>query len=369
MRYRRLGRSGLFVSELVLGAMTFVGSAPRAPWGTIGNTDLAGARRQIDLAIDAGVNMIDTADMYGAGASEEIVGEALKDRRDDLLIATKARFAMGLGPNDVETKARYGRGVGPNDEGLSRRHLIRACEASLRRLQVDHIDLYQVHEWDGLTPIEETVAALDHLVQSGKVRYVGCSNFAGWQMMKALGAARQRSATEFVSHQVYLSLQERSAEYELVPSAIDQDIGLLVWSPLAGGLLSGKYRRGETPPAGTRHAVRLDEPPIHDEGQLHDTVDVLVEIGAEHGTSAARVALAWLVDRPGITAAIVGARTDDQLADNLAAAQLRLTDEDRVRLERVSRPRLIYPFWHQRATAAARLSPADLSLIGPHLSA
>ncbi len=369
MRYRRLGRSGLFVSELVLGAMTFVGSAPREPWGKIGNTDLAGARRQIDMAVDAGVNMVDTADMYGAGVSEEILGEVLKGRRDDLLIATKARFSMGLGPNDAVTKARLGRGVGPNDEGLSRRHLIRACEASLRRLQVDHIDLYQVHAWDGLTPIEETVAALDHLVQSGKVRYLGCSNFAGWQFMKALGAARQLGVTGFVGHQVHLSLLERSAEYELVPSAIDQEVGILVWSGLAGGLLTGKYRRHEPAPAGSRHTVRLDEPPIDDEGRMYDTVDVLVEIGAAHGVSAARVALAWLVDRPGVTGVIVGARTDEQLADDLAAVRLRLTDEERDRLERVSRPRLIYPFWHQRATAAARLSPADLALLGPHLSA
>jgi len=343
MEYRQLGRSGLRVSKLTLGTMGFGDRGP------VANIDVSGARRQIDAAVDAGINLIDTADAYSAGASEEIIGEVLKGRSDRLLVATKARFPMGEGPNDL---------------GLSRQHLIEACEASLRRLGLDHIDLYQVHEWDGQTPVEETLAALDHLVQSGKVRYVGASNFAGWQVMKALGIADRMGLVRFVSQQVYLSLQERSAEYEVVPAAIDQGLGLLIWSPLAGGLLSGKYRRGSEPPTGTRHAGDWHEPPIYDEDRLYDTIELLVEIAAERSVSAAQVALAWLLQRPGVTTVIVGARTDEQLADNLAAADLTLTDDEVARLEEVSRPPLIYPFWHQRASG--RLSPADLSLIGSY---
>jgi aryl-alcohol dehydrogenase-like predicted oxidoreductase len=350
MEYRQLGRSGLRVSNLTLGTMTFGG---RGQFRAVGETDLEGARRQIDMALDAGVNLIDTADVYSGGAAEEIVGQALDGRRDRVLLATKARFPMGPGPNDA---------------GLSAHHLIEACDASLRRLRTDHIDLYQVHEWDGQTPLEETLAALDQLVKSGKVRYIGCSNFAGWQMMKALGVARATGLPAFVSQQVYLSLQERSAEYEIVPAALDQGLGVLIWSPLAGGLMSGKYRRGEPPPPGSRHASEWDEPPVYDEDKLYDTVDVLVSIASDRGVSPARVALAWLLTRPGITTVIVGARTDEQLADNLAAAELALSDDEVRRLEEVSRPPLIYPFWHQRKTASDRLSAADLSLIGPYLA-
>jgi aryl-alcohol dehydrogenase-like predicted oxidoreductase len=349
MDYRQLGRSGLRVSELILGTMGFAGGGQ---FSGVGQIDLDGARRQIDMALDAGVNVIDTADIYTAGASEELVGRALEGRRDRVLLATKARFAMGKGPNDA---------------GLSRHHLIEACEASLRRLQTDHIDLYQVHEWDGQTPLEETLGALEHLIQSGKVRYAGCSNYAGWQVTKALGIAQDRGLPKFVSQQVYLSLLERSAEYEIVPSAIDQGLGLLIWSPLAGGLLSGKYRRGQPPPEGARHASEWSEPPVFDEDKLYDTVEVLVEIAEAHGVSAAQVALAWLLARPAITSLIVGARTEQQLADNLAAAELELTPDEHARLDEVSRPPLIYPFWHQRASASDRLSAADLSLIGPYL--
>jgi aryl-alcohol dehydrogenase-like predicted oxidoreductase len=350
MEYRQLGRSGLRVSSLTLGTMTFGGSGK---FRDVGTTDVEGARRQIDMAIDAGVNLIDTADVYSDGAAEEVIGQALDGRRDRVLLASKARFGMGPGVNDA---------------GLSRHHLIEACEASLRRLRVDHIDLYQVHEWDGQTPLEETLGALQYLVQSGKVRYVGCSNFTGWQVMKALGIARAEGLPVFSSQQVYLSLQERSAEYEIVPSAIDQGLGLLIWSPLAGGLLSGKYRRNQPPPEGSRLAGEWDEPPVYDEDKLYDTVDVLVEIAEGHGVSPARVALAWLLARPGITTVIVGARTDEQLADNLAAAELKLSDDEISRLEAVSRPPLIYPHWHQRASAAERLSAADLSLLQPYLT-
>jgi aryl-alcohol dehydrogenase-like predicted oxidoreductase len=345
MEYRQLGRSGLRISKLTLGTMGFGGVGL---FSNVGQIDLAGVRRQIDMAIDAGINLIDTADIYSQGASEELVGEALAGRRDQVLVATKAHMTMG---------------PGPNDSGLSRHHLIEACEASLRRLQTDHIDLYQVHEWDGQTPLEETLAALDHLVGAGKVRYIGCSNFAGWQVMKALGISERDGLARFVSQQVYLSLQERSAEYEIVPSAIDQGLGLLIWSPLAGGLLSGKYRRGQDPPEGARHAGEWNEPPIYDEERLYDTVEVLIEIGEAHGVSAARVALAWLLGRPGVTSLIVAARTEKQLADNLAAAELSLSAQEQARLEEVSRPLLLYPFWHHKKTAADRLSTADRSLL------
>jgi aryl-alcohol dehydrogenase-like predicted oxidoreductase len=348
--YRQLGHSGLRFSKLTLGTMGF-GAA--GGFSRVGQVDLSSAKRQIDMALDAGINVIDTADIYTAGASEEIVGQALEGRRDRLLIATKGRFAMGQGPNDA---------------GSSRHHLIEACEASLRRLRTDHIDLYQLHEWDGQTPLEETLAALEHLVQSGKVRYVGSSNFAGWQVTKALGIAARDGLPRFVSQQVYLSLQERSAEYEIVPSAIDQGLGLLIWSPLAGGLLSGKYRRGQPPPEGARHTSEWSEPPVYDEDKLYDTIEVLVDVAEAHGVSAAQVALAWLLVRPGVTSVVIGARTEEQLADNLAAASLQLSAEEHERLERVSRPPLIYPFWHQRASASDRLGAGDLSLIGPYLS-
>ncbi len=347
MEYRQLGRSGLRISALTLGTMGFGGGGVFAKVGT---GDVQDARRQIDLALEAGVNMIDTADVYSMGKTEEIVGEALGSRRDDVILATKARFPTGDGANDA---------------GLSRHHLVRACEASLRRLGTDYIDLYQLHGWDGQTPLEETLGALEHLLQSGKVRYVGCSNFAGWQVMKALGIARAEGLPVFVSQQVYLSLQERSAEYEIVPSALDQGLGLLIWSPLAGGLLSGKYRRDQPAPEGSRHATDWDEPPVYDEDKLWGTVDALVEVAEAHGVSAAQVALAWLLRRPAVTSLVVGARTEEQLRDNLAAINLQLSAEEHQRLERVSRPALIYPFWHQRKTAADRLGIGDLSLITP----
>ena len=349
MDYRPLGTSGLQISTLTLGTMTFGGLGNFA---SVGTTDLAGAKRQIDMCLDAGINLIDTADIYSTGRSEEIVGEALEGRRDDVLIASKVRFPMGPDPNMA---------------GLSRHHIISGCEASLRRLRTDHIDLYQVHEWDGQTPLEETLSALEHLLKTGKVRYIGASNYAGWQLMKALGIADRDQLPRFVSQQIYYSLQERSAEYELIPLALDQGLGTLVWSPLAGGLLSGKYRRGEDAPAGSRHLTDWDEPPVYDEDSLYDTIDVLLAVADEHGVSAAQVALAWLRDRPSISSIVIGARTDEQLADNLKSSELGLTDEQRARLERVSRPPLLYPYWHQRKTASDRLSEADLALIGPHL--
>jgi aryl-alcohol dehydrogenase-like predicted oxidoreductase len=349
MEYRLLGTSGLHVSALTLGTMTFGGLGNFA---NVGDTDVPGARRQIDMCLDAGVNLIDTADVYSTGRAEEIVGEAIEGKRDDVLIATKVRFSMGEAPN-----------MG----GLSRHHVITGCEASLRRLRTDWIDLYQVHEWDGLTPLQETLGALQYLQDSGKVRYVGVSNYAAWQLMKALGIAEREHLPRFVSQQIYYSLQERSAEYELIPLALDQGLGTLVWSPLAGGLLSGKYRRGADAPAGSRQVSDWDEPPVYDEKALYDTIDVLVEIADGHGVSAAQAALAWLLERRGISSVVIGARTDEQLADNLRSADLKLSDDERARLEEVSRPPLLYPYWHQRKTASDRLSEADLSLLAPYL--
>jgi len=349
MEYRQLGRSGLRVSTITLGTMGFGGTGWATPVGQIG---VDGAREQIALARDAGVNMIDTADVYSSGLAEEILGEALGTAREDWLIATKARMPTGDGPNDA---------------GLSRHHIIRAAEASLRRMKTDYIDLYQVHEWDGHTPLEETLTALNDLVRSGKVRYIGCSNYAAWHLMKALAISDARHLDRFVSQQIHYTLQMRHAETELVPVALDQGLGILVWSPLAGGLLSGKYRRGVTPPAGSRHLTEWSEPPVHDEDKLYDIIETAVKLGESHNVSAAKVSLAWLLTKPAVSSLIVGARTTDQLRDNLAAAELRLSADEIAALDDVSAEPLRYPYWHQANTSTDRLGPADLSLIGPHL--
>ncbi len=352
MEYRRLGHSGLKVSVLSLGTMTYGGRGNFAKVGAGGVQDVA---RAIDICADHGVNLIDTADIYSLGHCEELIGEATGGKlKDGMLIATKARFAMGKSPND---------------QGLSRHHLIRACEASLRRLRVETIDLYQLHERDGETPFEETMEALDSLVRSGKVRYVGCSNFSGWHVMKAMEVARRDGRIPFVAQQIHYTLQAREAEYELIPISLDQGLGVLVWSPLAGGLLSGKHRRNAAAPEGSRQLAGWTEPPIADEAKLFDIVDALVAIGEARGVSAAQIALAWLLGRPAVSSLIVGARTEAQLKDNLAAADLKLTQEERARLDKVSQPVLLYPYWHQRNSAASRLSPEDLSLIAPYLKA
>jgi aryl-alcohol dehydrogenase-like predicted oxidoreductase len=323
-------------------------------WATpVGQIDVEGAQKQIGLARDAGVNLFDTADVYSNGLSEEILGKALGSDRDEVLIATKVRGAMGEGPNDA---------------GLSRHHIIRGAEASLRRLGTDYIDLYQVHEWDGQTPLEETLQALDDLVRWGKVRYIGCSNYTAWQLMKSLWTADRDNLSSFVSNQVYYSLQARDIENELVPVAIDQGIGILVWSPIAGGLLSGKYRRGVEPPAGSRHLTDWNEPPVYDEDKLYDTIEELVAISESHGVSAAQVALAYTLAKPAVTSVIVGARTEEQLADNLAAADLKLSAADVERLDRVSAQPLPYPLWHQARNASERFSPGDSTLL-PRLPA
>ena len=349
MEYRQLGRSGLKVSALSLGTMTFGG---KGNFAKTGDTDLQGAKRQIGMALDAGINLIDTADIYSTGVSEEIVGQALKGKRDSVLVATKARFRMG---EEI------------NNAGLSRYHLIRAAEASLKRLGTDHIDLDQLHQWDGQTPLDETLEALDTLVRSGKVRYVGVSNFSGWHLMKTMGVAALEKFIAPVSQQIHYSLEAREAEYELIPATLDQGLGVLVWSPLAGGLLSGKYRRDKATPEGTRQLANWGEPPIRDQERLYDIIEVLVGIAEARNISAAQIALAWLLGRKGVTSVIVGARTDAQLADNLKAGDVALTADERASLDKVSQLPLIYPYWHQARSASDRLSAADLSLIQPHL--
>jgi len=349
MEYRQLGRSGLKVSTVTLGTMTMGG---KGKFASVGEVGLEEARRQIDMCLEAGVNLIDTADVYSNGASEEIVGAALGGKRKGgVLIATKARFPMG---------------DGPNDRGLSRHHLIEACEASLRRLKTDVIDLYQVHEWDGLTPLEETLEALDMLVRHGKIRYVGCSNYSAWHLMKALHVSERDRLPRFASQQIHYTLEAREAEYELAPLALDQGLGILVWSPLAGGLLSGKHRR-DTTPEGTRQLAGWTEPPIRDQDRLWNIVDALVEIAGELNISAAQVALAWTLGRPAVASVIIGGRNEKQLRDNLGAADVKLSDAQRERLDQVSVPPLLYPYWHQLQTASDRLGAADLSLLGPHL--
>ena len=346
MEYRQLGRSGLRVSTMTMGTMTFGG---RGMFSSLGDTDVGGATRQIDLCVDHGVNLVDTADMYSAGASEEIVGQAVKNHRDDLLLATKCRFPM----SDA-----------PNDGGASRQHIVASCENSLRRLDVDHIDLYQLHGWDGVTPLEETLEALDTLVRKGKIRYVGCSNYSAWHIMKALGVSEREHLQRFASQQIHYTLQAREAENELVPVSIDQGLGILVWSPIAGGLLSGKFRRGRDSPETSRHLGEWDEPPVHDRERLYDIVEVAASVGDAHGVSVAQVSLAWLLRKPGVTSLVVGARTEEQLTDNLAAADLDLSDEEVDRLDEVSAMPLLYPYWHQQQSITDRLSPADATLLG-----
>ncbi|MBI1171819.1 aldo/keto reductase [bacterium] len=344
MEYRTLGRSGLKVSVLTMGTFTFGGAGPFAMVGAQG---VAEARRLVDLCIDAGINLFDTADMYSSGMSEEILGEVLQGRRDDVLISSKARMPVGSGPND---------------EGTSRHHLIKACERSLKRLRTDHIDIYYMHEWDGTTPVEEKLAALDTLVQQGKVRYIGCSNYSGWHIMKSLAASDRDRRPRFVTQQIHYTLEAREAEYELLPISVDQGLGVLVWSPLAAGLLSGKHRRGLATPEGSRQFAGWTEPPIRDSEKLWNIVDVLVEIGAARGVSAAQIALAWLLRRPGVSSLVIGGRNEAQFRDNFAAVELQLTDAEMARLNGVSAIPLIYPYWHQHNFAQRRFSEADLAL-------
>ena len=349
MEYRSLGNSGLKVSLHTMGTMNFSGEGF---FGMAGSLSIKDCQRLVDVAIDAGVNLFDTANVYTTGKSEEALGEVLKGKSAQMLVGTKVRFPMGKGPNE---------------QGNSRWHIMHECEASLKRLGRDHIDIYYLHEWDGMTPVEETMSALDMLVQQGKVRYIGCSNFSGWHIMKCMSAAERNNFQKFVVQQIHYSIEARDAEYELMPVSVDQGIGIQVWSPIAGGLLSGKFRRNAPPPQLSRHVAGWGEPPIRDESRLYDIIDALVKVGEGRGVSAAQVALAWLAGRPAVSSIIVGARTEAQLKDNLASASLVLTAEERKLLDDVSLLPLIYPYWHQ-LNAASRLGAADLSLMAPHVA-
>jgi aryl-alcohol dehydrogenase-like predicted oxidoreductase len=348
MDYRNLGHSGLKTSALTLGTMNFDGEGFFTMPGSL---DRKQADRLVDIAIEHGVNMFDTSNAYTRGKSEAALGEILKDRSSDLMVTTKVRFSMG---------------DGPNDQGLSRRHIIEQCEASLRRLQRGHIDMYLMHQWDGQTPIEETMEALDTLVRQGKVRYIGCSNFSGWHIMKALMAADKAGTARLTCQQIHYTIEAREAELELVPIALDQGVGIQVWSPIAGGLLSGKFRRNASPEQ-SRHLSGWTEPPIYDHDRLWRIVDALVAVGQDHGVSAAQVALAWLASKPGVSSLVIGARNEAQLRDNLASASLKLSAPELDRLEQASHRPLPYPYWHQFNAVSDRLGPADLSLHQPHI--
>jgi aryl-alcohol dehydrogenase-like predicted oxidoreductase len=334
MEFRQLGRSGLKVPVLSFGTGTFGGRGEFfAAWG---NSDVAEATRLVDICLEAGVNFFDTADVYSQGASEEILGKAIAGRRSSVLISTKATFPMGQGPND---------------QGSSRYHLIQACEASLRRLGTDYIDIYHLHGFDQLTPIEETLHTLDRLVQCGKVRYIACSNFSGWHLMKSLAISEKYGWSSYVAHQAYYSLIGREFEWELMPLGIDQKIGTIVWSPLGWGRLTGKIRRNEPLPKLSRlHATAEKGPPVDDE-YLYKVVDALDEVARDTGKTIPQVALNWLLQRPTVANIVIGARNEEQLRQNLGAVGWNLTDEQVQRLNHASEQVPIYPYWHQRQFA------------------
>ncbi|WP_412777279.1 aldo/keto reductase [Thalassospira lucentensis] len=332
------------VSALSMGTFTFGGAGPFA---MVGSQQVPEARRLVDCCIDHGVNLFDTANMYSTGLSEQILGEVLDGRRDQVLVTSKARMRIG---------------DGPNDEGVSRYHLIRECEKTLQNLRTDHIDIYYMHEWDGVTPVEEKMAALDTLVSQGKVRYVGCSNYSGWHIMKSLQASERDRNVRFVTQQIHYTLEAREAEYELLPISVDQGLGVLVWSPLAAGLLSGKHRRSQPVAEGSRQAAGWTEPPIRDQDRLWDIVDVLVSVGEKHGVEAAQIALAWLLTRPAVSSLVVGGSNEQQFINNFRAIDVKLDQDDLDRLDRVSQPPLIYPYWHQNQFARDRFSDGDWAL-------
>ncbi|MBY5333442.1 aldo/keto reductase [Rhizobium leguminosarum] len=341
MDYRNLGASGLRVPILSFGAGTFGGSGPL--FGAWGNTDAEEARRLVDICLEAGVNLFDTADVYSAGASEEVLGQAIRGRRDAVLISTKTALPMGEGPQDW---------------GASRARLIRATEDALRRLGTDYIDLLQLHAFDASTPVEEVLSTLDGLVASGKVRYVGASNFAGWELMKSLAAAERHGYPRYVAHQVYYSLAGRDYEWELMPLGADQGVGALVWSPLAWGRLTGKIRRGQPLPAASRlHETAQYGPPVDDE-KLFDIVDVLDAIAAETGRTVPQIAINWLLSRPTVSSVIIGARNGQQLRQNLGAVGWSLSKAQIERLDAVSAVTAPYPYFpYRRQEGFARLNP------------
>ena len=326
MKYRRLANTGIYVSELCFGAMTFGGVGLFQAIGALGQTD---ADSLVHRSLDAGINFFDTANVYSVGQSEEMLGKALGARRQDVIVATKVRGRMGDGPNQI---------------GLSRVHIMQQCDASLRRLGTDYIDLYQIHSHDPVTDIQETLGALTDLVRAGKVRYIGCSNLTAWQLMKALGISRQQGLAEFISTQSYYSIAGRDLERE-IPLTVDQGLALLPWSPLAGGFLSGKFTRdSETDPNARR--VSFDFPPV-DKNRVYDIIDVMRAIATAHDVSVARIALAWLLHQPAVTSVIIGAKRLDQLDDNLGSVDVTLTDNEQERLNTVSALPIEYPAWMQ----------------------
>ena len=349
MRHRPLGRTGLFVSELCLGTMTFGGTD--GMWAKIGDLQQSDAERLVGSALDAGINFIDTADVYAGGASEQITGQALKNlkvARDQVVVATKVFGETG---------------PGPNSRGLTRSHILDGVKASLKRMQLDHIDLYQVHGFDPATPIEETLAALDQLVRHGHVRYIGVSNWAAWQIAKALGISQRLHLARFESLQAYYTVASRELERELVPMLRSEGVGLMVWSPLAGGLLSGKYGREMQAEAGSRR-VAFDFPPV-DKGRAFDSVDVMRPMAQERGVSVAQVALSWLLHQPQVTSVIVGAKRPDQLTDNIAATRVSLSADELARIDHVSQLPAEYPGWmFQRQGESRRKQIADALVAG-----
>ena len=334
MEFRQLGKSGLRVPVLSFGTATFGGRGEFfKAWGS---TEVDEARRLIEISLEAGANLFDTADGYSAGRSEEVLGEAIKGHRHEVLVATKAFFPMGPGANDV---------------GSSRHHLMEACNASLRRLSTDYIDLYQIHAFDAFTPIEETLRALDDLVGSGKVRYIGCSNFSGWHLMKSLSISEWYGWSRYVAHQVYYSLVGRDYEWELMPLGAMEGVSALIWSPLGWGRLTGKIRRGQPLPEQSRlHTTSESGPPVPGE-LLYRVVDAIDSIAKETGKTVPQIALNWLLQRPTVASVIIGARNEQQLRDNLGAADWNLTSDQVAKLDAASATTLPYPYWHQRLTA------------------
>ena len=331
MEYRRLGASGLKVPALSFGTGTFGGVGEF--FGKWGKVDVDEAARLVDVCLDAGVNLFDTANIYSRGASEEILGAALKGKRERALIATKAAFTMG---------------PGPNDKGTSRAHLIGAAEESLRRLGTDYIDLYLMHGFDALTPVEETLRALDDLIRAGKIRYIGCSNFSGWHVMKSLATSERLGLGRYVVYQGYYSLLDRDYEWELMPLALDQGLGTMVWSPLGWGRLTGKHRRGAEAREGRIASGGARGGPEVDDERLYRIVDVLDEIVSETGRSIPEIAISWLLSRPSVANVIIGARNEEQLKKNLGALELKLSEDQIARLDEVSHRTPSYPYWHQR---------------------
>ena len=336
MKMRYLGNSGVKVTEICFGAMTFGG---KGYWKVIGALEQKDANELIKLALDGGVNFFDTADVYSEGLSEEMLGKALDSHRKEIILATKVRGRTGKGLNDV---------------GLSRHHIIENCNASLKRLGTDYIDLYQLHSFDPFTPQEETLRALDDLVRAGKVRYIGASNHTGWQLMKALAISDKQNLEKFITLQAYYSLVARDLENELVPLCLDQKLGILPWSPLGGGFLTGKYRKGKERPKNARRSDRESQFLQFDEEKGFDIVDELERIAKNHNATIAQAALNYLLRKPGVSSVIIGARTKEQLADNLKSSDWKMTPEEVTKLDALSMPPKVYPYWMLQRTIQDR---------------